>query len=141
MSFRLSDLPLLVTLASVYVWRHSTREGTRKDERSAGKPGHEVYVLAQNKLSEERDVHPPTPLRVVSSPKGALMDIQNLPATLTVEQAAEVLGISRRSAYRAVERGELPTLRLGRRLLVPTARLLALLGVEQETLVPIRRVS
>lgn len=69
------------------------------------------------------------------------MDLQNLPATLSVEQAAEVLGISRRSAYRAVERGDLPTLRLGRRLLVPTARLLAMLGVEQEAPAAMRKVS
>lgn len=69
------------------------------------------------------------------------MDLQNLPATLSVEQAAEVLGISRRSAYRAVERGDLPTLRLGRRLLVPTARLLAMLGVEQQAPAAMRRVS
>lgn len=69
------------------------------------------------------------------------MDLQNLPATLTVEQAAEVLGISRRSAYRAVERGDLPTLRLGRRLLVPTARLLAILGVEQQAPAAMRKVS
>jgi len=47
--------------------------------------------------------------------------------TLTVEQAAQVLGICRGLAYEAAARGELPTIRLGRRVLVPTARLLALL--------------
>lgn len=55
--------------------------------------------------------------------------LQELPPTVTVEQAGEVLGISRRSAYRAAGAGELPTIRVGRRLLVPTARLLDLLGV------------
>lgn len=55
--------------------------------------------------------------------------MQELPPTISVEQAAVVLGISRRSAYRAAAIGELPTLRLGRRLLVPTARLLELLGL------------
>jgi excisionase family DNA binding protein len=48
--------------------------------------------------------------------------------TLRVEQAAEILGVSRSSAYEAARAGELPTIRLGRRLLVPTARLRALLG-------------
>ncbi len=57
------------------------------------------------------------------------MTLNDLPPTMTVEQAGEVLGISRRSAYRAAATGELPTLRLGRRLLVPTARLLDLLGL------------
>ncbi len=55
----------------------------------------------------------------------------SLPPTISVEHAGRLLGLSRRSAYRAVERGELPVLRFGRRLVVPTAKLLALLGVEK----------
>jgi excisionase family DNA binding protein len=58
------------------------------------------------------------------------MSLDDLPATVSVEHAGRILGISRGSAYRAAARGELPTLRLGRRLLVPTARLLALLGAD-----------
>lgn len=57
------------------------------------------------------------------------MTLTELPPTVTVEQAGQMLGISRRSAYRAAARGDLPTLRLGRRLIVPTARLLELLGM------------
>ena len=48
--------------------------------------------------------------------------------TVTVERAGQVLGISRGSAYEAARTGELPTIRLGRRLVVPTARLLEMLG-------------
>jgi excisionase family DNA binding protein len=55
--------------------------------------------------------------------------VEDLPPTISVEEAGQLLGVSRRSAYRAAENGELPTLRLGRRLLVPTARLLAMLGL------------
>jgi excisionase family DNA binding protein len=47
--------------------------------------------------------------------------------TVTVTQAAVMLGISRTSAYERVRRDEIPTVRLGRRLLVPKARLLAML--------------
>lgn len=54
----------------------------------------------------------------------------NAPATITVEQLSEFLGVSRAVAYEAARTGELPTLRLGRRVLVPVPRLLALLGVE-----------
>lgn len=54
----------------------------------------------------------------------------NFPATITVEEAGELLGLSRSSAYRAAARGELPTLRFGRRLVVPTGRLLAMLGLD-----------
>lgn len=53
-------------------------------------------------------------------------------ATLTVEEAAEILGIGRSAAYAAVRRDEIPSLRLGRRVLVPTAPLLRLLGLEDE---------
>ena len=48
--------------------------------------------------------------------------------TLTVEEAAEVLGVSRDIAYRAIETGQIPSLRLGRRIVIPTAKLLDLLG-------------
>jgi excisionase family DNA binding protein len=51
------------------------------------------------------------------------------PLTLTVEEAGQLLGISRGAAYRAAACGQIPTIRLGRRLLVPTARLHQLLGL------------
>lgn len=57
------------------------------------------------------------------------MTLNDLPPTMTVEQAGELLGVSRRSAYRAASSGELPTIKLGRRLLVPTAKVLELLGL------------
>lgn len=49
-------------------------------------------------------------------------------ATISVDEAASVLGIARGSAYEAARLGELPILRFGRRMVVPTARLLAMLG-------------
>jgi excisionase family DNA binding protein len=39
--------------------------------------------------------------------------------TLTVEEAAALLGISRTLAYELVRQGTIPSLRLGRRRLVP----------------------
>lgn len=59
-----------------------------------------------------------------------MTSLQELPPTISVEQAGQVLGISRRSAYRAAASGELPILKVGRRLLVPTPRLLELLGLK-----------
>jgi excisionase family DNA binding protein len=38
---------------------------------------------------------------------------------LTVPEAGRQLGLSRGASYEAAKRGELPTLRIGRRLLVP----------------------
>jgi len=41
----------------------------------------------------------------------------------TVEEAAQLLGISRSFAYEAVQRGDIPSMRIGRRILVPKAAL------------------
>ena len=57
-------------------------------------------------------------------------------ATFTILQAARLLGISRGSCYEAARSGELagiPVLRVGRRLLVPRAPLLELLGLDEQT--------
>jgi excisionase family DNA binding protein len=56
--------------------------------------------------------------------------------TVTVEEAAQMLGISRSSAYACVKRGELRALRLGRRLVVPRAVLEDLLGASSADLRP-----
>ncbi|HVB01385.1 MAG TPA: helix-turn-helix domain-containing protein [Acidimicrobiales bacterium] len=45
---------------------------------------------------------------------------------MSVNEAPEWLGISRAFAYELVARGELPSIRLGRRVLVPTKRLFLL---------------
>jgi excisionase family DNA binding protein len=50
--------------------------------------------------------------------------------TLTVEEAATLLGISRAFAYEAVNAGTIPSIRIGRRILVPKAALNRLVGVE-----------
>jgi len=39
--------------------------------------------------------------------------------TLKIEEAAKILGISRNTAYDAVKTGQLPTIKIGKRLLVP----------------------
>jgi excisionase family DNA binding protein len=50
--------------------------------------------------------------------------------TITVGEAAEMLGISRTSAYLCARRREIPTVRLGRRVLVPVARFMAMLEAD-----------
>jgi excisionase family DNA binding protein len=56
----------------------------------------------------------------------------HLPGLLKVEQASALMGISRSAAYRAVAAGDVPSVRFGCRLYVPTARLLELLGLVPE---------
>jgi excisionase family DNA binding protein len=46
----------------------------------------------------------------------------------TVNEAAVILRISRGAAYEAAKRKEIPTVRIGRRLLVPMAALERMLG-------------
>lgn len=58
-------------------------------------------------------------------------------AVIRVEEAARLLGLGRSAAYEAARRGELPTVRMGRRLLVPVPRLLALLGAEPAGAAPL----
>lgn len=52
--------------------------------------------------------------------------------TLSVEEAARMLGISRGLAYTLVNRGEIPSVRLGRRIVVPRRSLDRLLDVPDD---------
>ena len=49
--------------------------------------------------------------------------------TISVADAGRLLGISRTSAYTAAKAGDIPTIKIGGRILVPTARLRELLGI------------
>jgi excisionase family DNA binding protein len=60
--------------------------------------------------------------------KGADMETTDEPLTQSVRQTAKELGIGVNQAYEAVRRGEIPTIRIGKRILVlrkPLKRLLA----------------
>lgn len=75
----------------------------------------------------------------IAVPSVTLADLRNL-ATLPVwhgekASAAAVLGIGRTLAYAMAERGDLPTIRLGSRLVVPMPALLAMLGEERSVLI------
>jgi excisionase family DNA binding protein len=48
--------------------------------------------------------------------------------TYTISEAAQKLGIHKNSAYKAATNGELPTVRIGDRILVPRAALTAMLA-------------
>ena len=51
-------------------------------------------------------------------------------AALTVTDVASVLGVDARTVSRACDEGQLPSLRVSRRLLIPRLPLLALLGAD-----------
>jgi excisionase family DNA binding protein len=51
--------------------------------------------------------------------------------TLSVEHAARLIGISRTTAYRMVQSGELPAVRVGRRVLILKKPLMEMLEAEE----------
>jgi excisionase family DNA binding protein len=74
----------------------------------------------------------PTPAQDPMGPgsqreKGGMTDFEGLPVLISVPRAAELLGISRASAYRYAESGELPVKRFGGRVFVVRDRLRDLL--------------
>lgn len=54
--------------------------------------------------------------------------------TLSVEHAARLIGISRTTAYRMVQSGELPAVRVGRRVLILKKPLMEMLEAEEHDL-------
>ena len=54
--------------------------------------------------------------------------------TMTVEEAALKLGISRNTAYACARSGQLPVIRLGKRMLVPRAALEAMVRGEGKSI-------
>lgn len=53
------------------------------------------------------------------------MNRDDLPNVLTIDETARLLRISRGLAFAAARRGDIPAVRVGRRLLVPRDRLIA----------------
>ncbi len=51
--------------------------------------------------------------------------------TLTVEEAGRILGIGRNKAYEAVQSGDIPSLRFGKRIVVPRKAFDRLLGMSE----------
>jgi excisionase family DNA binding protein len=73
----------------------------------------------------------PTPTETSERRTLTLDDLSNGGrSVLTIEETAETLNLKRTATYEAVRRGQLPSLRLGRRLFVPVPALLRLLNGE-----------
>lgn len=126
--------------------RYVGRWYTTDDDQPAGEvPDADRQVIARfaeelRRMKAREDAENPAMPRPDRSPVthtevcGMQPDLSK--PTITVPEAGQVLGISRATAYDAAQRGEIPTIRIGRRLLVPTARLLAQLGVDGSEVAP-----
>ena len=79
--------------------------------------------LAASESEAEQDPEASSVTTVVS----ALLSGDRL--VVSVAEAGQLLGVSRAFAYELAARGELPTIRLGRRVVVPKVALLAMVGI------------
>jgi excisionase family DNA binding protein len=61
--------------------------------------------------------------------------------TYTVSEAAKAIGVSRALAYELVRRGDLRTVHVGRRVLVPRDAVRDFLGLKQEQAAPSPRAT
>ncbi len=105
--------------------RETARETSSSSWRARQR---KVTTLSQLPTHDDRARLTQVPLPIAGNRR--LPDPREQP-TITVEHAAAILGIARGGAYEAVRNGTIPSIRIGRRLLVPTARVAALLGVDQ----------
>src|SRR5262245_14380992 len=67
-----------------------------------------------------------------SSTDSASSSTPRAPLTITVLEAARRLGIGKNQAYEAARQGQLPTIRFGRRLVVPVPAFEAMLAVQSK---------
>jgi hypothetical protein len=60
-----------------------------------------------------------------------IRELLEKPTITVVEAGTKIFGLSRNGAYEAARRGDFRTIRLGKRLVVPTAPLRRQLGIEE----------
>ncbi|MDQ2086480.1 helix-turn-helix domain-containing protein [Herbivorax sp. ANBcel31] len=65
-------------------------------------------------------------------------DFKELPISLNAEDIAKILNISRPYAYQLLKEGKIPTLRLGKRILVPKNEFLK--WIEENTVSSVKEV-
>jgi predicted DNA-binding transcriptional regulator AlpA len=61
-----------------------------------------------------------------------MVDLEALPALISVPKAAQILGLSRASAYRFAASGDLPTRHLGGRVYVVTHKLRSFIDGDED---------
>ena len=61
-------------------------------------------------------------------PEPSSLDEVRLRAAITPQTAFRLLGVSKNSGYQAIARREIPSLRIGGRIVVPVPEFLAMLG-------------
>jgi len=91
---------------------------------------HRLQLELLGLLRSMTEIEPPahvTALPEVHDVAPVEVDLPDKPM-FSVGEVASILGVSRGTAYRCASTGEIPALRLGRRLLIPRAALARILG-------------
>jgi excisionase family DNA binding protein len=68
----------------------------------------------------------------VAVPRHRVPQAEDQPTMRLWPEVGRVLGLSRASTYEAARRGDIPAIRFGRRIVVPTAALRRMLGLDSE---------
>jgi len=89
---------------------------------------HRLQLELLGLLRSMMEIEPPAPMTALPEVHVAPVDV-DLPdkPMFTVEEVAAILGVGRATAYQCANTGEIPALRLGRRLLIPRAALARML--------------
>ncbi|EFC80273.1 hypothetical protein FrEUN1fDRAFT_6607 [Parafrankia sp. EUN1f] len=87
---------------------------------------HAVFERLDAYLADQRPATPPPPREPAAVDQAD--PFEGLPALISVGKAAQILGLSRATAYRLADNDELPVQRMGGRVYVVTARLRATFG-------------
>ena len=74
--------------------------------------------------------HPDTEVETASAPCGLNWLATTTAVGVTRNKTAELLGVDPRTIDRAVDKGDLPSVRIGGRVFIPTLALRKLFGIE-----------
>ena len=90
---------------------------------------HRLQLELLGLLRSMMEIEPPAPVTALPEVRDSRVDV-DLPdkPMFSVEEVAAILGVGRGTAYQCARSGEIPALRLGRRLLIPRAALARILG-------------
>lgn len=81
-------------------------------------PGHSYWTVCHISAYSATEMHAAHTQEAIA---------EAYPPTLTVTEAARVAGVSRRHAYELVAIGQIPSVRLGGAIRIPTRRFLAMI--------------
>ena len=101
---------------------------TESDERQLEEGLRILARIIARKILKERSLPDGSPHRESSDPprhshQGTTAGKPGEPLAASVKEAAKMLGLSRASAYEAVRTGQIPSLRFGKRIVIPRAGL------------------